>query len=390
MQEYQQNLLEKYIILMIKNIDLFKQYKSIKKDIDRTIYKVIKTTDFVNGKSTKEFEKKFAEYNNIKYCLGVNSGTDALEIAIKSFNFPKNSEIILPVNSFIATAEAISNNQLKPVFCDCNKNNYSISAKEIIQNINKKTVAIIIVHLYGYPVNINKIKKIAKKRKLKVIEDCAQAHGAKYKNKKVGTFFDVGTFSFYPGKNLGAYGDAGAIVSNNKKIYKKCSLIANHGREDKNEHIIIGRNSRLDGIQAAILKTKLKYLNKWISKRNLLAQEYFKNLKNLSQIKLPIINPKSLPSFHQFVIQAKKRDQLKLFLNKEQIETNIHYPKTITQQPAYKENKNYKNAEFFAKNIISLPIGEHLKISDIKDICLQINKFYEKNFNDNKKRITTR
>lgn len=374
---------------MIRNTDLFKQYIFIKEEVDKAVHEVIYATDFINGKSTKEFEKQFAEYNNVKYCLGVNSGTDALEIAIQSFDFPKNSEIILPVNSFIATAEAISNNQLKPVFCDCNKNNYSISEKEIIENINEKTVAIILVHLYGYPVNIDKIKKIVKKRKLKVIEDCAQAHGSKYRNKKVGTFFDVGAFSFYPGKNLGAYGDAGAIISNNKKIYKKCSLIANHGRENKNEHIIIGRNSRLDGIQAAILTTKLKYLNKWISKRNLLAREYSKNLKNLSQIKLPIINSKSLSSFHQFVVQAKKRDQLELFLNKEQIETNIHYPKTITQQPAFKENKHYKNAEFFAKNIISLPIGEHLKISDIKYICSQIEKFYEKNFNDNKKRVAS-
>jgi len=366
---------------MIRHIDLTKQYLLIQKEVDFVIKQIIQNHQFINGKPVEDFEKKFAKYLNVKYCLGVASGSDALEIAVRSLNLERNSEIIIPVNSYIAVAEAIINAGYKPIFCDCNINDFNLSANDLEQKITKKTKAIIVVHLYGAPADLDKIIKIAKKTNLKIIEDCAQSHGAKYKKKKVGSFGDLSIFSFFPGKNLGAYGDGGAIVSNKKTLIDKCRLIANHGQKNKNQHIIIGRNSRLDGIQAAILSVKLKYLNHWNKKRQLLARQYFKNLADIKEITLLKTYRNRVSVFHQFTIQAKKRNQLKKYLEDKNIETTVHYPKIIVDQPVFKNYKKQQKylARDIAKTILNLPIGEHLEKKDINKVCQEIKRFYSKN-----------
>jgi len=232
---------------MIKFLDLKKQYEEIKDEVNEAIFEVINDTAFVGGKYVDEFEKNFASYLGIKNTIGVGNGTDALEIALWSLDLPKESEVIVPANTFIATSEAVSRNNLKVRFVDCNKY-YQINTKSIEENINENTSAIIAVHLYGHPANMKKIQKIAKKYNLKVIEDSAQAHGAEIDRIKVGNFSDVATFSFYPGKNLGAYGDGGCIVTNDDELANKIRMYSNHGRSEKYFHEFEGRNSRLDGI----------------------------------------------------------------------------------------------------------------------------------------------
>ena len=233
---------------MIKFADLNYQIKNIEKEIFKSIKSTIKKSAFIGGENISKFENRFKKIHNIKYCLGVANGTDALEIAIESLNLKKNSEVLLPVNTWISTAEAVIKNNLKLKFVDIDKNTFLISTEDIKKKITKNTSAIIPVHLYGQSCDMDEILTIARKNKLKVIEDCAQAHLAEYKSKKVGTFGDVSCFSFFPGKNLGAMGDAGAIITNSKKIHTKCKMIANHGGLKKNSHVIIGRNSRLDNL----------------------------------------------------------------------------------------------------------------------------------------------
>ena len=221
---------------MVKFLDLKNQYSNIQKEIDRAIKSVINDAAFIGGKYLRKFEEEFAYYQKAKFCIGVANGTDGLEIAIEALNLPKNSEIIVPANTFISTAEAVTRAGHKVVFCDSDKNNYTISVSSINSKITKNTKAIIAVHLYGHPCDMDKIMTIAKKNDLKVIEDCAQAHGAEYKGKRVGAIADVGVFSFYPGKNLGAYGDGGAIITNDPNLEKKSRMIANHGRIEKYNH----------------------------------------------------------------------------------------------------------------------------------------------------------
>ena len=243
---------------MVKFLDLHKQYIAIKNDIDTAIHSVITDSAFIGGKYIKKFEEEFASYQDAKYCIGVGNGTDALEIAIKSLNLPKFSEIIVPANSFIASAEAVSNSGHKIIFCDANSDDYTINLKDIEERITPNTSAIIAVHLYGHPCNMDPLLELANKYDLKIIEDCAQAHGAEYKGVRVGAIGDIGCFSFYPGKNLGAYGDAGAIVTNNRELYFKCQMISNHGRIDKYDHLLEGRTSSLDcrGILKTISKCR--------------------------------------------------------------------------------------------------------------------------------------
>ena len=364
---------------MIKFSDLNKQIKTMKKDILKSIQSTINNSTFVGGENIKKFENSFKNIHGANYCLGVANGTDALEIAIESLNLKKNSEVLVPVNSWISTAEAVIRNNLQVKFVDIDINNFVISVKDIETKINKNTSAIIPVHLYGQPCEMKKIMAIARKYKLKVIEDCAQAHLAEYNSKKVGNFGDVACFSFFPGKNLGAMGDAGAIITNSKTLYKKCKMIANHGGLKKNSHIILGRNSRLDNLQAGILLVKLKKLKYWTRIRIKNAKLYNKFLKVNKQIMLPKLGDKFIKHvYHLYVIKVKKRNKLIEFLNFNKVQTNIHYPKILTEVPLFK-NKNISsvnNAKKIQGEILSLPVGEHLKSNDIRKISKLINKFY--------------
>lgn len=366
---------------MIKFLDLPSQYKAIKSEIDEAIQNVINTSSFIGGENIKSFEKEFADYVDAKNCIGVGNGTDALEIAIESLEMPLGSEIIVPANSFISSSEAVTRQGHKVVFADCNPLNYTISIDDIENKISSKTKAIMAVHLYGHPCNMDSINSIAKKNNLFVIEDCAQAHGAEFKGRKVGSIGDIGTFSFYPGKNLGAYGDAGAITTNSNKLAKKCRMIANHGRIGKYDHEFEGRNSRLDNLQAAILEVKLKHLSKWTKTRIDLADYYLSKLNHINDIVLPRRENWATQVYHLFVIQVDDRDELRKYLSEHKIQSGVHYPISLPKLPAYKYLSQYSepmNANLNDKKLLSLPIGEHLGTVDLDVVIKALEDFYSK------------
>ncbi|WP_298314744.1 DegT/DnrJ/EryC1/StrS aminotransferase family protein [uncultured Aquimarina sp.] len=364
---------------MIKFLDLQHQYSTIKEDIDNAIQTIINNSSFVGGKELKSFEDDFATFQNAKFCIGVANGTDAIEIAIEALDLPLGSEIIVPANSFIASSEAVTRSGHKVVFCDCDTENYSLSIESLKSVITQNTKAIIAVHLYGHPCDMDELLKIASDHDLKIIEDCAQAHGAEYKGKRIGAIGDIGTFSFYPGKNLGAYGDGGAIVTNNEKLAVKSRMIANHGRIEKYNHVFEGRNSRLDTLQAAILNVKLKHLEDWTNQRIKIADFYSENLKEVSEIILPKRSDWARQVYHLFVIRTDKREELKAYLAEQNIQSGIHYPIALPKLEAY----NYLNkadADFKANNIdnllLSLPIGEHLSLESAETVVNAIKFFF--------------
>ena len=363
---------------MVKFLDLHAQYISIKNEIDFEIQSVISKSSFIGGQYVKDFEKSFANYQQANYCVGVGNGTDALEIAIEALDLPNKSEIIVPANSFISSAEAVARCGHKIVFCDINQDDYTINIEDLKSRITPETSAIVAVHLYGHPCDIDSLIIIAKKYNLKIIEDCAQSHGAKYKGQKVGAIGDIGCFSFYPGKNLGAYGDGGAILTNNKELSIKCRMIANHGRIEKYNHKFEGRHSRLDSIQASILSVKLKKLDVWTDSRILAANVYIDELKNMIGIRVPKKNNLVKHVYHLFVIQHPERDKLKEYLRLKKIETGIHYPIALPKLQAFDYlNGNYDG--FMAckidKNLLSLPIGDHISANDARLVAELIRNY---------------
>ena len=360
-------------------LDLNKQTKNIENQILKSLKKNIKYSSFIGGNDLLQFEKEFKKYLNIRFCLGVANGTDALEIAIKTLKLKNKSEVIVPSNSWISTAEAVLNNNLSVKFVDVD-DTHNICVDDLKKKISERTSAIIVVHLFGNPANISEILKIKKKHNLKLVEDCAQAHGAEYRGKKISNFSDIATFSFFPSKNLGCYGDGGCVVTNNKKYYLEMKKISNHGGLKKNSHLILGRNSRLDNIQAGILRIKLKQLDKWIIRRNKQAKTYFKNLSKIKQISFvkQLDNTKS--SYHLMVIKVPSRNKLKNYLNKNGIKTGVHYPYALPEVPLFKKKhynycKNMRSIKL-RKHILSLPIGEHLNLKQIIYICNVIKKFF--------------
>ena len=357
---------------MIKFNDLHHQYLSIKTDIDNAISRIIEKSSFIGGTDLELFEENFAVYHDAKYCLGVANGTDALEIALESLDLRPGSEIIVPANSWISSAECVVRAGYRIIFCDVSDKNYTLDVEDLKNKINQNTSAVIAVHLYGHPCNMNKILDLCKKNNIRIIEDCAQAHGATYNQKKVGTFGDIGCFSFYPGKNLGAYGDGGCIVTNNQELFTKCKKIANHGALKKHNHEIAGRNSRLDTMQAAILNVKLKHLDKWIQDRNKIANLYQNYLKDNESIILPISEKEVFHSYHLFVIRVSNRDNVRAKLSSMKIQTAIHYPTSLPKLGAFKHlNQHQENlfANRSDKNLLSLPIGSHLSKLHIETIC---------------------
>jgi len=344
--------------MKIPFVDLKAQYYSIKKEIDRAISDVIEASAFIGGKYAKAFEKNFANYIGVKNCIGVGNGTDALHIALKALGISEGDEVLTTANSFIATSEAITLSGAKVVFVDCNKDSYNINADKVEAAITPNTKAIIPVHLYGQPADMDKIMDVADKHDLYVIEDAAQGHGAEYKGRRIGRIGDLACFSFFPGKNLGAYGDAGAVVTNNDELAKKARMFANHGRMEKYNHEFEGMNSRLDGLQAAILDVKLKYLDKWIERRRAIAKMYDTGLKDV------VITSSALPEvrhvYHLYVIRIRNRERVKELLAEKGIATGIHYPVPLPFLKAY-SYLGHKPADFpvaysIKDEILSLPI----------------------------------
>lgn len=347
--------------------------------IVKGINELIQKSSFIGGETVERFEEEFAKFNKSKYCLGVANGTDALEIALESLDLPKNAEIIVPNFTFLSPAEAVIRGGYKLVLADINLNDFTICVDSLKKLISNKTKAIIIVHLFGNPCDMKEIINIKKKYDLKIIEDCSQSHGARFNSTNVGNFGDIGTFSFYPTKNLGAFGDAGALVFNDKKLFQRAKKISNHGRVDTYDHVLAGRNSRLDAIQAFILDLKLRDLKKINDKRNLQAAEYYKLLAD-SNSKLQNVANIKKSVYHQFPILSDSRDLLKSHLKKNLIDSGIYYPKPLSTMRAFKNSSSLvtyhdKNSIIASKNILSLPIGPHLNLNEISHVSKTILSF---------------
>jgi dTDP-4-amino-4,6-dideoxygalactose transaminase len=364
---------------MVKFLDLKSQYYSIKPEIDKAIQNVIENSAFIGGECVTQFEDNFSNYVGVDYCIGVGNGTDALEIAIEALDMPIGSEIIAPANSFIASSEAITRSGHRVVFSDVDEHSYVISVEDIKKRINPKTKAIMAVHLYGHPCDMDELFEVANEFNLYIIEDCAQAHGSKYKGKSIGSMGDIATFSFYPGKNLGAYGDGGAITTNNNDLAVQCRRIANHGRTAKYDHNFEGRNSRLDGLQAAILNVKLKYLDDWIKKRIKIADKYLLELDGVGDIILPVRQSWAKQAYHLFVIRTDKRNELQSYLTENNIQTGVHYPISLPKLKAYTYT-GQANEKMFANSsdatLLSLPIGEHLSTKDVQCVVKLVKSFF--------------
>ena len=357
-----------YENLKKSNEKLFKKYKII-------FNETLESGWYILGKNVKKFEREFADYNNAKYCIGVGSGLDALVLSLRAFNFSIGSEIIVPSNTYIATILSIIHNGLKPVLVEPDINSYNIDYKKIEEEITAKTKAIIVVHLYGKPCDMNPILSIAKKYNLKVIEDCAQAHGAQYFKKKVGNFGDFGAFSFYPTKNLGALGDAGAILCNKIGLAEKIKTLRNYGSNEKYHFEKIGYNSRLDELQAGFLSVKLKKLDEINEHKRKLAKIYSTYLKN-DFIK-PIVDKNYYDVYHIYNVRHKARNKLKEYLFKNDILTEIHYPIPPHRQKSMKLllKGDYPISEEIHKTTLSLPISYFHSEDDIYKVIEIINKF---------------
>lgn len=359
-------------------LDLQRQYKKIRPEINQAIQRVFRRQFFILGEELAQFEKEFAAYLGIRYTVGVASGTDGLMLALWALDIGKGDEIITHANGYVATAIAISRVGAAPILVDCDPDTYQIDTRQVEKRITKKTKAILAIHLYGAPFNVNTLQKIAKKNKLYLIEDACQAHGGMYKNKKLGTFGDLGVFSFYPSKNLGAYGDGGAVVVNKKDLYETLVKLRNYGQSKKYYNDRIGINSRLDEIHAAILRVKLKYIDLWNRKRNKIANMYKQELHE--SVKVQTIIEDGTSNYHLFVIETAKRDRLQKFLGENGIGTQIHYPVPIHLQKCY-QNLGYKPGDFpmserAARHILSLPMFPELTADEILYVTQVLKEFY--------------
>ncbi len=358
--------------MKIPLLDLKAQYLSIKDEIDNAIQEIIENSSFILGKPLIKFEQEFTEYCGTQYAAGVSSGTTALELALLALNIGKDDEVITVPHTFIATAEAISHCGAEIKFVDIDEDLYTMKAELLENAVTERTKAIIPVHLYGQTADMDPILKVAEKYNIKVIEDAAQAHGAEYKNRRAGSISDAGCFSFFPGKNLGAFGDAGMVITNDEKTAEKIALLRNHGRKEKHTHIVEGYNYRMDALQAAVLSVKLKYLDEWSQKRRKHASFYNELLADTDVI-TPRVADYSKHVYHIYCIRSKVRDKVIKALNDNNIAAGIHYPVPLHLQPCY-GYLPYKKGDFpvtekITREILSLPIYPELTDEQIEVIC---------------------
>jgi dTDP-4-amino-4,6-dideoxygalactose transaminase len=373
--------------MQVPFLDLKVQYKSIKNEVDPAIQNILDNTAFILGKAVSDFEVTFAKEHNVKHCLGVSSGTDGNHLALWSLGIKPGDEVIIPANTFIATAWGATLCGAKPVFVDCEKDSYNINSQKVETAITKKTRAIVAVHLYGQPANLDPLRKIAKKYNLFLVEDCAQSHFAEYKGKRIGGLSDTASFSFYPGKNLGAYGEGGAVTTNDDEVATRVKMLRDHGAVQKYNHELLGHNYRMEGIQGAVLGVKLKHLDKWTTGRRKVAKKYNELLKDLSAITLPKEMEYAKHVYHLFVIQvneagSKKRDELAIYLNDNGISTGLHYPIPLHLQPCFRD-LGYKKGDFpeterLADSGLSLPMFPELSDEQISYVGDKLRSFFKK------------
>lgn len=363
---------------MIEFSNLQPIHNQIRQGLDEAYNNVMDKGWFIMGEQLELFEQEYATYCGVQYCIGVGNGLDALHLILEGYGIGAGDEVIVPANTYIATALAVSYCGARPILVDCDPYTYNIDATRIEEKITSRTKAIIAVHLYGRVADIDLVREIATRYGLKLIEDAAQAHGAIYKKRKVGSLGDAAGFSFYPGKNLGAFGDAGAITTNDRELADKVRVLRNYGSDVKYHHIYKGYNSRLDEIQAAFLRVKLKYLDEWTKKRRAIAQFYEDNIKHKDVIlPMPLENNENV--WHIFPIMAKKRDGLQKYLSEHGIQTLIHYPIPIHMQKAY-VGLGYKGGDFpvaeqYADSEISLPLWVGMTKEECNIVCETINGY---------------
>lgn len=361
---------------MIKFLDLEKVNNRFRDEIDKRIKSILDKGWYLQGEWDKTFEEHFAEFCGVKHCIGCANGLDALNLIIRGYGFGVGDEIVVPANTYIASILAISENGCTPVLVEPNINTYNINPDLIEEKITDKTKAIMVVHLYGQAVKMDKIWVLAKKYNLKVIEDSAQAHGAYYNGKRTGNLGDASGFSFYPGKNLGCMGDGGCVTTNDDELAVKIRAIANYGSDRKYHHIYKGVNSRLDEIQAAIMDVKLPHLDSDNARRREISKYYRENIKN-EKIILPKTYDENAHVWHIFAIRTENRDELQKHLETNGIQTNIHYPTPPHKQGAYKEweNQSYPISEEIHRTILSLPISPVMTAVEVKKVVEVVNEF---------------
>lgn len=360
--------------------DLKGQYRKIQHEIDAAIKKVIEASAFIGGPFAREFEKSFADFCGAEHCVGVGNGTDALFIALRGLGIGPGDEVLVPAMTFVATGEAVSMAGAKPVFVDVDPLTGTMSAEDLRRKITPASKGVIAVHLYGCPADLNSIGKIACDNDLFLIQDAAQAHGATFDGKALSAFGDCVCYSFYPGKNLGAYGDAGAIVTQNTALAEYMRKFANHGRKDKYDHQFEGVNSRLDGIQGAVLSVKLKYLPQWTAERRAVAEIYKRELSGIEGLTLPNSASRAGHVYHLYVIRCDRRDQLQNFLTENGIATGLHYPVALPFMEAY-SRYGHTPADFPAAygmqgTILSLPMYAELGQEKAMQVCEAVKDFY--------------
>jgi dTDP-4-amino-4,6-dideoxygalactose transaminase len=357
-------------------VDLQRQYKTLKADIDTAIQSVLDSTQFILGPNVTELEKEIAAYHGVPHAIGIASGTDALLLSLRACGIGAGDEVITTPFTFIATAEVISLLSATPVFADIRPETFNIDPDKIEEKITKKTKAVIPVHLYGHPADMDPIIKIARKYNIKVIEDCAQAFGATYNGKKVGTIGDFGCFSFFPSKNLAGYGDGGIIITRNENLAKVIRLLRNHGSAVKYHHSILGYNSRLDEIQAAIVRVKMKKIEEFNNRRRINADLYRTFIKR-NDVSFPIEMPDCKHIYHQFTIRSKNRDSIMDTLKSNNISSAIYYPVPLHKQEVFVlqniSGNNLINSEICAGEVLSLPMFPELEKEEIQYISDVIN-----------------
>jgi dTDP-4-amino-4,6-dideoxygalactose transaminase len=365
--------------MVIPFVDLKTQYETIAGEVDKALHNVVANADFILGKDVELFEQEFAGFCEAGHAIGVDSGTSALELALRAYGIGEGDEVITVSHTFIATVAAISYTGARPVLVDIDQDTYNINPSQIEKAITSRTKAIIPVHLYGQASDVDAVLEVARKHDLIVIEDACQAHGARYRGKPVGALGDVGCFSFYPGKNLGAYGDAGMVVTNSREVAERIRLLRNYGQPEKYQHAIMGYNRRLDSLQAAVLRVKLRHLDQWNASRRHAASLYDELLKDVDSIRTPYAAEESSHVYHLYVIQHPQRDGLLSYMREQGVHGGLHYPTPVHLQPCY-ENLGMRSGslpvtEALSSRVISLPMYAEITDEQIEYVCDRIRSF---------------